>query len=122
VYIAYANGIVKDTKTGLEWVVGPDGGMAWNEAKAWVESLNVGGGGWRVPTLEELKGLYQYGKGRRNMTPLLETTGYYVWSSQQAGQHFLAFDFTTGFDNINWFYRSHSNSNRAFAVRSRSSG
>ena len=124
VYIAYANGIVKDTKTGLEWLAGPDGGMAWNEAKTWVESLNVGGGGWRVPTLEELKGLYQYGKGSRNMTPLLETTGYYVWSSQQAGGDFVAFDFSTDFPLgfPPWYGRGYSLGSRAFAVRSRSSG
>jgi len=128
VYIEYANGIVKDTRMGLEWVAGPDGGMASNEAKAWVERLNVGGGGWRMPTLEELKGLYQYGKGRRNMTPLLETTGYYVWSSQQAVQavgNFVAFDFSTGFGfyyggSGDWSYRA--SDARAFAVRSRSSG
>ncbi len=24
VYLAYADGIVKDTKTGLEWIAGPD--------------------------------------------------------------------------------------------------
>ena len=107
-------------------MAGPDGGMAWNEAKTWVESLNVGGGGWRVPTLEELKGLYQYGKGRRNMTPLLETTGYSVWSSQQARGNFVAFDFSTGFyfdgGSRSGYRRDYSNNNRAFAVRSRSSG
>jgi len=117
---------VKDTKTGLELVAGPDRDMTWNEAKAWVERLNVGGGGWRMPTLEELKGLYQYGKGRRNMTPLLETTGYSVWSSQQARGNFVAFDFSTGFGfgtgSGYWDGRGSSFSNRAFAVRSRSSG
>jgi len=49
IYVAYANGIVKDTKTGLEWKVGPDKDMNWNEAKSWVESLNLDGGGWRMP-------------------------------------------------------------------------
>jgi formylglycine-generating enzyme required for sulfatase activity len=98
VYIAYANGIVKDTKTGLEWMAGPDRDVSWDEARAWVESLNAGGGGWRMPTMKELKGLYHYGKGSRNMTPLLKTTGYYVWSSQSSGRDFSAFDFSSGFD------------------------
>lgn len=42
-YIAYANGIVKDTKTGLEWVAGSDKDVTWDQAKAWVEGLNVDG-------------------------------------------------------------------------------
>ena len=35
-YLLYANGIVKDTKTGLEWKAGPDRDMNWNEARSWV--------------------------------------------------------------------------------------
>jgi len=79
-FIAYANGVVYDKKTGLEWFVGPDRETDWYEAKEWVESLNVVGGGWRMPTTEELKTLYQKGVGTRNMTPLLKTTGWRVWS------------------------------------------
>ena len=50
VYVAYANGIVKDSNTGLEWKVGPDKNTTWYEAKSWVLSLNLDGGGWRMPT------------------------------------------------------------------------
>jgi hypothetical protein len=124
VYIAYANGIVKDTKTGLEWVAGPDKDMTWDEAKAWVESLNVGGGGWRMPTVKELEGLYEKGKGDRNMTPLLKATTWSAWSvwsgeikDSSAAWHFY---FTNGYRS--WDYRGYSNNRRAFAVRSRSSG
>ncbi len=31
----------------------------FHEAKAWVESLTVAGGGWRLPTMAELKAIYQ---------------------------------------------------------------
>ena len=48
IYVAYANGVVKDTNTGLEWKAGPDRDMTWNEARFWVESLNLDGGGWRI--------------------------------------------------------------------------
>jgi Protein of unknown function (DUF1566) len=123
VYIAYANGIVRDTKTGLEWVVGPDMGMDRIDAKAWANSLNVGGVGWRLPTLAELKGLYQYSKGDYNMTPLLKTTGPWVWSSQDAGMQQLYFNFDNGRDGFfalaNGIIFS-PQSLRAFAVRSRS--
>jgi uncharacterized caspase-like protein len=121
VYIAYANGIVKDTKTGLEWVAGPDKVMSWDEAKAWVESLNIGGGGWRMPTVEELEGLYQEGKGARNMTPLLKTTGWWVWSGELKDSS-AAWYFFFGFLGRLWHLRDYSFDGRAFAVRSRSSG
>ena len=44
-YVAYANGIVRDTKAGLEWVAGPDKDTDWNEARSWVQSLNLDDGG-----------------------------------------------------------------------------
>ncbi|MCG7853283.1 MAG: DUF1566 domain-containing protein [Methanosarcinaceae archaeon] len=56
-YIKYANGIVYDTKTGLQWVAGPDRNITWNEAKSWAQSLNIEGGSWRIPTLGEIEGL-----------------------------------------------------------------
>ena len=72
-------GIVKDPNTGLEWMAGPDRDTNWYEAKSWVQSL---GSGWRMPTLDELAGLYKKGAGPRNMTPLLKTTGWWVWSGE----------------------------------------
>ena len=121
VYIAYANGIVKDTKTGLEWVAGPDKDMTWDEAKAWVESLNVGGGGWRMPTVKALEGLYEKGKGDRNMTPLLKATTWWVWSGEIKDSS-AAWDFDFYYGKRSWYYRNNSYYYRAFAVRSRSSG
>jgi hypothetical protein len=49
-YVSYENGIVYDEKTNLEWVAGPDKFVTWDEAKEWVESLSLEGGGWRMPT------------------------------------------------------------------------
>jgi len=120
-YIAYANGIVKDTKTGLEWKVGPDESTDWNEAKSWVQSLNLDGGGWRMPTTDELEGLYKEGAGDRNMTPLLKTTGWWVWSGETKGSSFArAFYFIAGVRY--WDNRYSSNSPRGFAVRSQDDG
>ncbi len=58
-YISYENGIVYDQKTNLEWIVGPDTGTTWDEAKRWLESLSEAGGGWRMPTMDELERLFQ---------------------------------------------------------------
>ncbi|MBC8434186.1 MAG: caspase family protein [Desulfobacterales bacterium] len=85
IYLSEANGIVKDSRTGLEWKAGPDMDTDWNEARSWVQSLNLDGGGWRMPTMDELEGLYKKGVGERNMTPLLKTTGWWVWSGETKG-------------------------------------
>ncbi len=44
-FIAFASGVVRDTKVGLEWVAGPNRDVTWDEARDWVESLNIDGGG-----------------------------------------------------------------------------
>jgi hypothetical protein len=115
-FIAFASGVVRDTKTGLEWVAGPDRDVTWDEAREWVESLNIDGGGWRMPTMEELGTLYQPGRGKRNMTPLLKTTGRLVWS----GEKKRLFSFSLGCKK--WPLRNASCFPRAFAVRSRNDG
>ena len=119
VYVAYANGIVRDTKTGLEWKVGPDKDTTWNEARSWVQSLNLDGGGWRMPTMDELEGLYKKGVKWRNMTPLLKTTGWLVWSGETKGSS-DACVFYFRFGCRFWPDRTTSYLRRGFAVRSRS--
>ena len=116
-YVSYKNGIVYDEKTNLEWIAGPDKDMTWDQAKAWVESLSVDGGGWRMPTIAELKGLYKKGAGSNNMTPLLKITGGSVWSGEiQSSSSAWRLSFTTGHeeyvDQDHYFY------DRGFAVRS----
>ncbi len=119
--IAYATGIVYDKKTGLEWIAGPDRDTTWYEAESWVENLNVAGGGWRMPTRAELKTLYQKGVGTRNMTPLLKTTGWWVWSGEtKSSSSAWRFNFYNGDDP--WFWRAREDYSyygiRGFAVRS----
>jgi len=117
-YVSYENGIVYDEKTNLEWVAGPDKDAPWDKAKAWVESLPVEGGGWRMPTKEELKALYKKGAGERNMTPLLKTTGWRVWSDETEGESAAwFFNFYDG--NYTWDLRESYAGPRVFAVRSR---
>ncbi len=118
-YVSYKNGIVYDEKTNLEWIIWPGKDMTWVEAKAWVESLSVEGGGWRMPTREELKALYKKGAGSCNITPLMMTTGGYVWSGQTEGES-SAWYFTFGLGNEQWLIRNYLGyPTRGFAVRSR---
>ena len=120
-YVAYANGVVKDTKTGLEWKVGPDSDTNWNEAKNWVENLDIGGGSWRMPTMDELKTLYKNGAGSRNMTPLLKTNGWHAWSERTyTSSKARFFNFGFGFASRYWSFSDTCHDVRAFAVRSRS--
>ena len=120
-YILYANGIVEDTKTGLEWMVGPDKDTNWDEAKSWAQNLDHDGGGWRMPTMNELESIYEEGKGDRNMTPFLKTSGWNVWSGETQGSSGARiFNFNSG--SRYWRNHDYSGSIRAFAVRSRGDG
>ncbi|MCG6879819.1 MAG: DUF1566 domain-containing protein [Deltaproteobacteria bacterium] len=118
-YVAYEDGIVRDTATDLEWVAGPDKDTNWEEAKWWVNGLKIGGGGWRMPTMDELESLHIQGTGERNMTPLLKTTGWWIWSSETEGpKKVWYFDFYSRIRD--WTTGDFSNTARAFAVRPRS--
>lgn len=118
-FIKYASGVVWDTKTALEWFAGPDRATTWDEARSWVQSLAVAGGGWRMPTKEELKTLYKEGAGQRNMTPLLTTTGWWVWAGETEGppSAWGFYFFGNGYEL--WANREDSLNYRGFAVRSR---
>jgi len=117
-YISYDNAIVYDEKTNLEWIVGPDKDISWDNAKKWAEGLSVEGGGWRLPTIEELQTLYKKGSGESNMMPLLKMTGGSVWSGETQGElKAWRFSFLEGHQE--WVDRSHSFYDRTFAVRVR---
>jgi hypothetical protein len=121
VYIAYANGIVKDTSTGLEWFAWTGRNMNWHNASAWVQSLNLDGGGWRMPNLNELEGLYRRGSGSYNITPLLRTTGWHVWSAETRNGTFAwGFYFRNGERYSS--RRTDSSKGGVLAVRSRAAG
>ncbi len=114
---ALESAIYYDNNTGLEWLAGPDKPTNWYDAKKWVESLNVAGGGWRMPMRKELKTLYKERAGERNMTPLLKTTGWWVWSGETKDSSSAWAFYNLG--GVYWRPRDVSYSLRGFAVRSR---
>ncbi len=81
-FVAYANGVVADTRTGLEWIAGPDVDTSYYQAVEWVRGLMTAGGRWRMPTTKELRTLYRTPEGLSSITPLLKTTGIHVWPYQ----------------------------------------
>ena len=71
--------------------------------------------------MDELAALYKKGTGDRNMTPLLKTTGYWVWSGETEGSS-VARRFNFVYGPKSRYPRHYSYSKRAFAVRSRGDG
>jgi len=63
-FIAYSNGIVSDTRTNLMWAAKDNGsGINWANAKSYYENYRGGGyTDWRMPTQDELAGLYDAAK------------------------------------------------------------
>ena len=82
-FIAYSNGVVEDTKTGLEWIAGPHKDTSYYEARNWARNLRIDGCKWRMPTNEELKTLYGKDGKSSSITPLLKTTAIHIWPAQQ---------------------------------------
>lgn len=115
-FIKAKSGIITDRKTGLQWFVGPDRDFNWNVSKNWVERLSVGGWGWRMPKLSELRGLYQRGSGARNIYHFFKTTGWLVWSGKTSGpSHMWYFNFKEAKEVLGTKYSEESL--RVFAVR-----
>jgi len=75
--------VITDSKTGLEWLVGPDSGLTWDQARAWVKDVQIDGGGWRIPSRSKLGNICQIGVGTRNLDPIFETTGWFVWAESK---------------------------------------
>jgi hypothetical protein len=112
------NGVVTDNATGLDWYVGPNQGTNWKDAKAWTENLTVAGGGWRLPTVSELKALYQKGISPTNIDPIFQTTGTWIWSVHLKDDS-SAYCYSFRYGKEHWWRLDFSYNGRVFAVRSR---
>ncbi|OQX09914.1 MAG: hypothetical protein BWK76_21550 [Desulfobulbaceae bacterium A2] len=70
-----SEGVIKDSQTMLEWVVMPGENItSYNKAEAWLKECKIAGGGWRMPTEEELKSLYKKGLGKFNLDPVFKVS------------------------------------------------
>jgi hypothetical protein len=120
-FIAYNNGTVSDTRTNLMWAAKDNGSdINWANAKSYCENYRGGGySDWRMPTQDELAGLYDSavtGKNGYKLTNLIELTSCCPWASETRGSdaHFCSF-----FNGIrHWSLRSSGSSTRALPVRS----
>lgn len=117
-------GIITDSKTGLEWLEGPDIPTSWEMAKHWVDSL---GEGWRLPSTKQLHSLYLKDSTRKGKygDPLgldkvfLRESGYSLWSIKRSSNSAWMYDFSRGY--YHWteiVVKGHFD--RAIAVRKKS--
>ncbi len=124
-FIATGTGVVIDTKTGLIWAAKDNGkGISWHDAKRYCENYQGDGyGGWRMPTQDELEGLfdrsrsYQAKQGSWNvhLTELIQLTTCSLWASETHGSRAATFHFYYGARY--WIPQSYSSSYRALPVR-----
>jgi len=117
-YALYDNGILCDCYSGLEWLCGPDEDTSWVDALEWAEKVTVGGGGWSLPTVEALCGLYKKNRAADLLTPLFKRQPGDVWSKEAVNDaEVLGFNFVPG--NQFRTYKTISRRFRAMAVRPR---
>jgi hypothetical protein len=123
-FISNDNGTVLDTRTGLMWAAHDNGDVAtWQEAKKYCEQYTGGVyKDWRMPTIEELKTLYnKHEPGYRPecavydwkvyLTSKIHLSGGGVWSSEDHGTEAecLLFDYgrpTLMFKSVNYIMRA----------------
>lgn len=127
-FIAYDNGTILDTSTNLMWAAKDNGSkINWANAKSYCENYRGGGySDWRMPTQDELAGLYDAGKSRPGAcntsypihvaTELIDITCLAPWASETRGSDAALFDFDGG--GRHWRHRSYDNGDRVLPVRS----
>ena len=112
-FIAYDNDTVLDTSTNLMWAARDNGGgLSWQDAKKYCDNYRAGGyTDWRLPTQDELGGLYESG----NYENIIAVDDK-VWASETNGASAASIWFSQGM--YNWFPQSNDYINRVLPVRS----
>lgn len=113
------DGVITDSQTNLQWLPGPDRDTNYDQAEQWIAAQTVAGGGWRMPTKEELRALHDGSLVKSyNISPLFGATYYrWVWAGARDSSSAWPFNFENGYEN--WLSRDTSGNGRVFAVRSR---
>jgi len=104
-FIAYNNGTVLDTRTNLMWAAKDNGsGINWENAKVYCENYRGGGySDWRMPTQDELAGLYDESKTYKSecgddvhLTELIRLTCLAHWASERHSSEAAYFRYDLG--------------------------
>jgi uncharacterized protein (TIGR02145 family) len=124
-FIANSNGTVLDTQTNLMWAARDNGSnINWANAKSYCENYRGGGyTDWRMPTQDELAGLYDAGKSYKatqryynvNLTELIQLSACCPWASETRGSDAAYFNLG---GKRGWVHQSDASEGRALPVRS----
>ena len=120
-FIAYSNGTVSDTRTNLIWAAKDNGsGINWQGTKSYCENYRGGGyTDWRMPTQDELAGLYDSSSRENNSRHLnanIILTDSWYWASETRGSEAAYFHFSSG--TRYWHSQYVDSEYRALPVRS----
>ncbi|MBU4372657.1 MAG: DUF1566 domain-containing protein [Proteobacteria bacterium] len=123
-FTAYDDGTVLDTRSGLMWAAKDNGShINWANAKSYCENYRGGGyTDWRMPTQDELAGLYDTAKTYKSgcgydvhLTELICLTCAAPWASETRGSDAAFFFFIYG--TRPWLFQSDDYDFRALPVR-----
>jgi len=127
-FIVKDNETILDTRTNLMWAAKDNGSdINWENAKSHCENYRGGGyKDWRMPTQDELAGLYDANKTRpapcyrsfdiHVATELIDITCFAPWASDTRGSDAAQFDFVHGARF--WYLQIQTYGTRALPVRS----
>ena len=76
-----SEGVIKDLRSGLEWAPVPLMTVNYDKAVTYAKSLNLAGGGWRLPTVDELKDLHESGQRGCGLDGAFENRYPKAWAS-----------------------------------------
>jgi hypothetical protein len=125
-FIAYDDGTVLDRVSGLMWAAKDnESDINWPGAKSYCENYRGGGyTDWRMPTQDELAGLYDKAEGYKSacgdeahLTELIRLTCYWTWASETRDSGAACFRFGGGGYRC-WGPPSGSSFSRVLPVRS----
>ncbi len=119
-FVDHADGTVTDNRTGLMWATKDNGSpINWPSALYYCQKFNAGGHtDWRLPTIAELKSLYDPSVSNPNgyhLPRLIVTSAQSCWASETRGNKAARFNFTFG--NIYWLRQFYSGPTRVLPVR-----
>lgn len=113
-------GVVLDKESGLMWAAADNGAdINWSDSLTYSQVYDAGGyTDWRLPTLDELAGLYEKEEketGEYGITPKIKLTSCCVWSSDESLRSFAIFSYRTG--NKPWGFQEDTKDLRVLPVR-----
>jgi len=119
-FIAHKNGTVFDAKMNLTWAAKDNGSdINWENAQSYCENYRGGGyTNWRMPTQDELKGLFDssiIGNDDYHLTPLITLTASCLWASETRRNAAAYFNFRYGTRHLT--HQSNNLNGRVLPVR-----